>query len=46
MVVIHCILDVQFVELEVQFRHLLPKLGVPQLLEHVVDKNCNECYGG
>ena len=35
---------VQFLELQVEFRHLLPQLGVPQLLEYVVSKDCNESY--
>ena len=29
---------VQFVELKIQFRYLLPQLGVPKLLENVVSK--------
>ena len=29
---------------QVQFRHLLPQLGVPRLLEGVVGKDANECY--
>ena len=40
--------NVSSVELQVQFRHLLPQLGVSQLLEDVVGKNANEgcnCYG-
>ena len=42
--IIHCLLGVQlFLELQVQFRYLLPQLGVPQLLEDVVGKNANEC---
>ena len=36
---------VQFLELQVQFRSLPPQLGVPQLLEDVVGKDANECYG-
>ena len=46
--IIHCLLGVQFLELQVQFRHLLPQLGVPQLLKYVVDKDpnkCCKCYG-
>ena len=35
---------VQYLELHVHFRHLLPQLGVPQLLEDVVDKDHNKCY--
>ena len=35
--------SVQFPELKVQFRHLLPEVGVPQLLKDVVSKDHNEC---
>ena len=38
--IIHCLLGVQFLKLQVQFRHLLPQLGVPQLLEDVVVCQC------
>ena len=43
--IIFCLLCglVQFLELQVQFRHLLPQLGVPQLLKYVVDKDPNKC---
>ena len=34
---------VQFVKLQVQFRHLLPQLGVSHLLEDVVGEDANEC---
>ena len=36
------------IELQFQFRHLLPQLGVPHLLEDVVGKDtnaCQKCYG-
>ena len=36
--------NVSSVELQVQFRHLLPQLDVSQLLEDVVGKDANECY--
>ena len=41
--IIHHLLGVQFVKLQVQFRHLLPQLGVPHLLEDVVGKDGNKC---
>ena len=34
---------VEFLEFQVQLRHPLPQLGVPQLLEDVVDKDPNKC---
>ena len=34
---------VKFLELQVQLRHHLQQLGVPQLLEDVVDKDHNKC---
>ena len=34
---------VQFFKHKVQFRHILPQLGVPQLLEDKVGKDSNEC---
>ena len=40
--------NVWSVELQVQFRHLLPQLDVPQLLDDVVGEDANEgckCYG-
>ena len=39
------LLGVQFLVqfLELQFRHLLLQLGLPQLLEDVVGKNANKC---
>ena len=46
--IIHCFSVVQFLEVEVHFRHILPQLGVPQLLEDVVGEDTNErhkCYG-
>ena len=50
--IIHYLLGVwffvKFLKLQVQFRHLLPQLGGPQLLEDVVGKDaneCNKCYG-
>ena len=41
--IFYCLLGVQFLDLEVWFRHLLLQLGVPQLLEDVVGKDCNKC---
>ena len=38
------LLDAYFVDLQVQFRNLLPQLGVPHLLDDVVTKDTNECY--
>ena len=52
-IIVLCFFHVQFLELQVQFRHLLPQLCVPhllpqlcvpQLLEDVVSKDTNECY--
>ena len=40
-----CRFPIWSVELVVQFRHLLPQLGGPQLQEDVVNKDANECYG-
>ena len=34
--VIHLLLSVQFFEPQVQFRHFLPQLGLPKLLENVI----------
>ena len=46
--IIFCLLGfqfvVQFLELQVQFRHVLLQLGGPQLLEDVVGKDPNECH--
>ena len=41
--IINCFFRVQFFEPLVQFRHLLPQLGVPQLLKDVVEKECYKC---
>ena len=46
--IIYCFSVVQFLKLEVHFSHLLPQLGVPQLLEDVVGEDANQrhkCYG-
>ena len=40
--ILFCLLGAQFFELQVQFRCLLPQLGVPQLLEDVIGKDTNE----
>ena len=39
--IIHCWLGIQFLELQVHFRNLLPQLCVLQLLEDMVDKDHN-----
>ena len=42
------IIHIWCVKIQVQFRHLLPQLGVPQLLKDVEGKDtneCNKCYG-
>ena len=39
-----CLLCLRFVEIKFQFSHLLPQLGVHQLLEDVVSKDTDECY--
>ena len=40
---IRSLLDISSVGLHVEFRHLLPQFGGPQLLEDVVGKDANEC---
>ena len=43
--IVLCLLCVQFLEPKCQFRSLLPQLSLTQLLEDVIGKDCNECYG-
>ena len=42
--IIYCFVVVQFLEFKVQFRHLLPQLSVPHLLEDMVGEDPNECH--
>ena len=42
--IIHYFSVVQFLKLEVHFRHLLPQLGELQLLEYVVGEDASEYY--
>ena len=38
-----CLLGIQFLEFQVEFKNLLPQFGLPNLLEDVIGKYPNKC---